>query len=150
MQGTSKSLIWVIIYCEIAHRVFQDEDSGSSSSESSEGPISDADIDPQELDGIADRSTDLVMRSGGGRIKLKKQHPLVRLVAKRAIRNLEDNIMLVNAFPDVERKTSEVAKDALIHAAKELKQKVTAQRVKNERDYCAKLVAIVRMLTNMR
>ncbi len=120
------------------HQVGDNDDSDSSSSESG----SDSDVgsasDDSDNDGI-----ELVLRKHGGRLKLKKQRPRVRHVAKQAIEDMLINVCTVNAYPDGPDKTNEFAQSSLRRSAKALGDMDIARRLKHDDKYWKKLATIV-------
>lgn len=118
-------------------RQHRSHDSDSSASDSG------ADGDTTDSEDSDDDCTDLVLRKHGGRLKLKKQRPRVRRIAKQAIEDVLINVCTVNAYPDGPDKTNDFAQTSLLRSAKALGDKEVARRVKHEEKYWKKLATIV-------
>ncbi|RDX51306.1 hypothetical protein OH76DRAFT_1481588 [Lentinus brumalis] len=117
-------------------RQHRSHDSDSSASDSG------ADGDTTDSEDSDDDCTDLVLRKHGGRLKLKKQRPRVRRIAKQAIEDVLINVCTVNAYPDGPDKTNDFAQTSLLRSAKALGDKEVARRVKHEEKYWKKLATI--------
>ncbi len=134
-----------IIGLPLAHPTHSDHqggDGGNSDSSSSESGSDESELgsdsDDSDSDGI-----ELVLRKHGGRLKLKKQRPRVRRVAKQAIEDMLINVCTVNAYPDGPDKTNEFAQSSLRRSAKALGDTDIARRLKHDDKYWKKLATIV-------
>ncbi|RPD72983.1 hypothetical protein L226DRAFT_524415 [Lentinus tigrinus ALCF2SS1-7] len=118
----------------------------SSSSSASEDSNLSSDSRSPDNDSI-----ELVMRKHGGRLRLKAQHPRVKLVAKEAIQETLTNICVINAYPEGPDKNDIFARDSLIRSAKALHDTEIAQRCKHDELYWRKLGTIpLQRISNFR
>ena len=105
---------------------------------------SDSDLDSSDKsDDLEDLNTDLVLCNHGRRLKLKRQHPRVKRVARQAINNTLLNIYTINVYPEGPGKSSDYVQNILIQSAKTLGDTEIARRLKREETYCQKLALIV-------
>ncbi|RDX49825.1 hypothetical protein OH76DRAFT_1418297 [Lentinus brumalis] len=123
------------------HRKAKGGDGGNSDSSSSESGSDESELgsdsDDSDSDGI-----ELVLRKHGSRLKLKKQRPRVRRIAKQAIEDMLINVCTVNAYPNGPDKTNEFAQSSLRRSVKALGDMDIARRLKHNDKYWKKLATI--------
>ncbi|KAI0351067.1 hypothetical protein OH77DRAFT_1430299 [Trametes cingulata] len=124
---------------KLQHAANASSHQGSTDHADSEGQSS-GDSDIEML--VPEAHIDIVWPERGGKISLKAQHPRVRAVAKKAIKEILASLCLTNAFPEGPEKHGRFARSALAASAEKLNHQDILERLKNDQEYARALATI--------